>query len=584
MLALFACILFTAFLEMAGVASIMPFMAVVANPGFIQNNSVMLEIGRFLGIADSRSYVISLGVLALCLLVAGNFFAAFTSAFVVRTGARLNQSISHRLLAAYLYRPYELFLTDNSSRLNRNILHEVYNVVFQVMTPALNVAARLASACSLVLLMLLVKPVLSTFVVAMLGGFYAMIYLMARKILKWNGERYLKSNRELAGIVSEALGGVKEIKVFGREFEYLDRFDEPARRVAYGQTIGAVVPQMPRYLMEVISFGGVILLVILYLATGREITTVMPLITLYAVAGYRLMPSLQQIFAGITQIRFSLPALNLLCADLTEAPQISPTDRDNSKIDPLPFNEEVKLEGVTYRYPGGNSNALDGVSLRIPANSTVALVGESGSGKSTLVDLLLGLLKIRDGAVLVDNIPVTGENIVSWQRNVGYVPQSIFLSDDTITRNIAFGVSSGQIDHAAVQKAAEQANLHGFIENELPDGYGTVIGERGVRISGGQRQRIGIARALYHDPKVLILDEATSALDGITENAVLEAMQNLAHKKTIIIVAHRFSSVRNSDCIFLLDQGKIAAQGTYDELMGASAMFRAMSGVTDDNG
>ncbi|MBT0663028.1 ABC transporter ATP-binding protein/permease [Geobacter pelophilus] len=577
-LALFVCILLTAFIEMVGVASIMPFMAVVANPGLIQKTSLLLDFGNFLGIADRRAYVISLGVIALCFLVAGNIFAAITSAFVIRTGARLNQSLSHRLLAAYLHRPYEQFLRENSARLNRNILHEVYTVVFQVINPALNVTARVVSACSLIMLMVLIKPVLAIFIVLILGGFYTLAYIMVRKILKWNGERYHKFNRELAGIVADIFGGIKEIKLFGREAEYLARFKGPSCHVIKGQTVSGVVPQMPRYLMEVISFGGVILLVIYYLASGKEIATVLPLITLYAVAGYRLMPSLQQTFSGITQIRFNYPALKLLCHDLGDTPLEFFVDRDNSRVEPLHFDKEIRLEQVAYRYYGASTKALDVISLSIPANSVVAFVGASGSGKSTLIDLMLGLLTMQEGAMFVDGILIKAENMSSWQRNIGYVPQSIFLSDDTITRNIAFGVPADLIDHVAVQKAAQMANLHGFIETELPAGYDTVIGERGVRLSGGQRQRIGIARALYHDPKILILDEATSALDVISENAVLEAINTLAHKKTIIIVAHRFSTIRNSDLIYLLDNGRIVDRGTYEELMETCPRFLTMSG------
>lgn len=577
-IALFVCILLTALLEIAGVASIMPFMAVVANPALIDNQELLLAIGRAAGLNDNASYVVFLGSVALSLLVAGNLFAACTTAFTVRTGARLNRSISRRLLAAYLNRPYEHFLRDNSSRLNRNILNEVYNAVSFAILPALNVAARTVSAGSLIALMLLVEPLLSLLAVLILGGFYAVVYLLVRKTLKWNGERNHKAHQELSRIVAEAFGGVKEIKIAGREAEYLSRFSEPSRRVAKGQTIGGVVPQIPRYLMEVVAFGGVILLVIFFLSTGKELATVLPLITLYAVAGYRLMPALQQIFSGVTQVRFYLPSLDLLCHDLSGAPSGKDPVPDNSTVQPLPFDREIRLEGVTYRYSGSISPALAQVSLTIAANSTVAFAGESGSGKSTLVDLLLGLLSMQDGELFVDGMQVSGADIAAWQRNIGYVPQAIFLSDDTISGNIAFGVPADQIDHAAVQGAARLANLDGFIEHELPCGYDTVIGERGVRLSGGQRQRIGIARALYHDPKVLVLDEATSALDGITENAVLDAIHNLSHRKTIIIVAHRFTTIRDCDCIYLLDKGMVVAQGTYDELMGASSRFSAMSG------
>ncbi len=580
LIVLFVCVLVTAFLEMVGVASIMPFIAVAARPALVEQSRLLAAVGQAFDLTDTTSFIVFLGSSVLILLIVSNLFAAFTTAFLARTGARLKQSLSKRLLAAYLSMPYERFLQDNSSRLNQNILSEVHNVVVSVITPALFVVSRLASAICLILLLLFLKPLLSLLVVLILGGFYTLIYLLVRRLLKWNGERHLLANRMLSRIVSEALGGVKEIKLFHREHDYLARFHGPSGEAARHQTIGGVVPQLPRYLMETVAFGGVILLVVYYLKTGRELTAVLPLITLYAVVGYRLMPALQQVFSGLTMMRFSLPSLDLLCKDLAGATP-SLTFQRAKKPERSSIEKEISLKGVTYQYAGALSPALEEVTLVIPARTTVAFAGASGAGKSTVVDLLLGLLTIQQGSIMLDGLKLSGDNVSAWQRNLGYVPQSIFLSDDTVTRNIAFGIPEEKIDHGAVERAARSANLHEFIVKELPEGYGTIVGERGVRLSGGQRQRIAIARALYDDPQVLVLDEATSALDGITENTVIEAIHAFSGKKTIIMIAHRFTTIRDCDLIFFLDRGRLVAQGSYDELMETSAQFRSMAGSPD---
>lgn len=567
----------TALVETLVVASVMPFMALVAQPDNRHLHPALEQFVAFGGFPDTARATVFIGGALLCLIVIGNLMAAGTTAFLHRTGALLIHRLSYRLLAVYLCRPFEKSLLDNSARLNRNIIVEVSNAVNLVIHPTLLALARLITSGCILLLLLFLRPVLSLVLVLTLGTLYPLLFLLVRKVLKRNGDQHLVVSQEMSRIAAESLGGIKEIKLFGREQEFLSRYHRASYHVARHQTVGSVVPQMPRYFMEIVAFGGVIMLILHLMSSGRPIGAVLPLITLYAMAGYRLMPALQQAFSNLAMARFHRPSLDLLCSDFAGA---DPTPRirlSTPSGERLPFGEELRLENVSYRYEGSALPAVRSLDLTIRAFTTVAFVGSSGAGKTTVVDLILGLLQLQQGRILVDGVPLDDSNRTAWQRNLGYVPQSIFLADDTVARNIAFGIPAAEIDPAAVERAARSANLHDFVVNQLPTGYDTVVGERGVRLSGGERQRIGIARALYLDPPVLVLDEATSSLDGITEDAILEAIQTLAGRKTIIMIAHRFTTIMDCDHIFLLGQGRIVAQGTYRELLDSQQQFREMA-------
>jgi len=289
----------------------------------------------------------------------------------------------------------------------------------------------------------------------------------------------------------------------------------------------------------------------------------LPIVSLYVFAGYRLLPSLQQIYVAVTQLTFIRPALDKLHEEFKNLKKYN----DNEDLDTLSLNKSIILNNISYNYPNSSRTALKDISLSIPAKFTVGIVGSTGCGKTTTVDIILGLLEPQKGVLEVDGKIITKKNSRSWQRSIGYVPQSIYLSDNTVATNIAFGVDPKDIDQVAVEKASKIANLHNFVIGELPEQYQTIVGERGVRLSGGQRQRIGIARALYHNPEVLILDEATSALDSQTEKVVMEAVNNLSKNITIILIAHRLSTVKNCDIIFKLDKGQLISQGTFDEVI-----------------
>jgi ABC-type bacteriocin/lantibiotic exporter with double-glycine peptidase domain len=386
----------------------------------------------------------------------------------------------------------------------------------------------------------------------------------------------MRANQARFSAISEAFGATKELKVRGMENIHVHRFSVPAQIYASHQSSAQAIRQLPRFVMEALAFGGMILLMLLLMRRDGGLSTALPIITLYALASYRLMPALQQIYASLTLLRFAGPSLDALHNDLMS---LKSTKNGSESITMIPIKQAITLDNIHYTYPNAAQAALKGISLTIPALYTVGLVGATGSGKTTLVDLMLGLLEAQQGSMKIDGKIIDKYYLRAWQLSIGYVPQQIYLADDTVAANIAFGTDPRDINQQAVERAAKIANLHDFVINKLPKGYQTTVGERGVRLSGGQRQRIGIARSLYHKPQVLILDEATSALDNLTEQAVMEALHNLGHDITVIIIAHRLSTVRECDIIFLLENGILKDQGTFDELTKVSTKFREMAAL-----
>ena len=410
-----------------------------------------------------------------------------------------------------------------------------------------------------------------------LGGAYTAVYLGVRNYLSRMGHERLAGNRERFKTIQEVLSGIKEVKVNGLETAYLQKFRAAADRVARRKATSNIIGQLPRQVFEAVTLGGMLIVLMMMLARSQDdISKVVAIVGLYSFAGLRLLPALQIIYLSLTKITFGRAGLDALHADLTmtSAQNAASRSRDTA---PLPLRERLELRDVTYAYPGSSRSALVDVTLSIPARTTVGFVGATGAGKTTIVDVILGLLGPLQGEVLVDGTPIGRDNVRAWQRTIGYVPQHIFLADDTVAANIAFGVPPHKIDMRTVKDAARYAELHAFVTEELPQGYETAIGERGVRLSGGQRQRVAIARALYHDPDVLILDEATSSLDNLTEEAVMDALHNLAHVKTILLIAHRLSTVRACDRIFLLAHGRLEAFGTFDELLTHNAGFKKLA-------
>jgi len=573
-----------AILDSLGVASIAPFVAVLANPDIIVDNIYLSKFYDFTGFSradnipiEIESFLFILGILVFITMLFSTLFKAWTLYSFERYAQQCNFSLSCQLVSGYLRQPYSWFLNRHSSDIGKTILSEVDAVIRGALFPLIMVIAYSAVTLAIMSMLFIIDPLLASLVGLGLGGIYVITYVFLRKHMSNIGEDRVLANKERFKIIQEGFQGIKDIKIYGLENTLLKRFYSPALRYAKHTATQHIIGKMPRFLMEILAFGG-ILLVILYLMKNYEgFSDVVPILALYTLAAYRLMPSFQQVYSQVSTLRYSISALNILSDDLEmlKKNDIENADFSDSRKS-LGIKYGIHLNDIYFRYENQEELTINNISLKIPVRNTIGIVGSTGSGKTTIVDIILGLLQPNSGHMIIDDKMINHKNIRSWQRTIGYVPQQIYISDDTIVANIAFGHNPELIDLEKVKNSAVISNLHEFIIEELPNGYDTTVGEQGVRLSGGQRQRIGIARALYNDPEVLVFDEATSALDNITEKEVIEAIRNLGNKKTIIMIAHRLSTVRHCDNIFVLDKGNLVGQGSYDQLIEANPQFQNM--------
>lgn len=555
-----------AILDMIGVASILPFIAVLTNPSLIETNEILNFIYRSIaifGVYNHQHFLFALGLIVFFLLVISQIFKMFTTYAQLRFVQMREYSIGKRLLERYLSQPYSWFLGRHSSDIGKTILSEVQQLINDGMFSLIELIARGMVVIAIIMLLVLTDPKLVFIIGTTLASSYLIIFYFIRNFISQIGKLRLENNEMRFKNINEAFGATKEIKIRGLETFYIKRFTKSAKIYARTQALSKVISTLPRFILEIIAFGGILLIILYFLSKSGDISNALPVLSLYVFAGYRLMPSLQQIYASFTNITFVAPSLNKIFNDINNLEFIN---QNNDQM-PMIFNKTIKLNNVYYTYPSSSHTALTGININIPAKSKIGIIGMTGCGKTTTIDIILGLLRPQKGSLEVDGQIISSENLRSWQMTIGYVPQHIYLSDDTIASNIAFGVNPNKINYQLLEKAARTANLHSFVMDELPKQYQTRIGENGVRLSGGQRQRIGIARALYNKPSVLILDEATSALDNQTEIAVMEALNNLDENITTILIAHRLSTVQNCDKIFLLEKGKIKKEGKFQDLI-----------------
>ena len=558
-------ILIMALLDMFGVASILPFMAALTNPELIQSNFALnkiFQISSIFGVENNEEFLFFLGLTVFILIVVSLTFKAYATYLQIKFVQMCEYSIGKLVVETYLRQPYSWFLNRHSADLGKTILSEVGQIVAKGIRPFIEIIAKGMVALLLIILLFIANPKLALIVGISFSFAYALTFYIFRSYLNKIGEKSLKNNELRFISVSEAFGAVKEVKIGGLENIFIKLFSNSAKTFAKTQTLAEIISQLPRYILEVIAFGGILLMILYLISQYGTFNETIPILSLYVFAGYRLMPALQQIYASFTKLTFVGPSLNKLYYDLKSLRKFN----ENHDTGTISFNKIIALKNIHYNYPKTSRKALKDINLSIPFKSTVGLVGATGSGKTTMVDIILGLLEPQKGNLKVDDNSLTKQNARLWQRLIGYVPQHIYLSDDTIAANIAFGSETKHINQEKVERASKIASLHEFVINELPEKYETKIGERGVRLSGGQRQRIGIARALYTRPQILILDEATSALDTNTERIVMEAVNNLNKELTIILIAHRLNTVKNCDKIFLLEKGELKDEGTFDEL------------------
>ena len=539
-----------ALIEAAGVFSIMPFLAVLSNPKIIESSAILRNIYDLLSSNTPQQFIMYLGILSLIVVVVSTCVKILTQ-FALNSFSSLQRHyFASRLLKIYLQQNYEFFIQRNSSTLIKNILSEVDELIWTMIIPALNLMSYGVVLLAMIGILLVYDPVMAISTTCVLGIFYLSIFRLVRKKLDQIGKSFTEANSERYQSCQEALGGIKDVIINDARQGYIESFEQSsrifARHIATRETLG----QVPLYIIETVGYGCLIIVAIILVMSGKDVSHILPVLGLYGFAAYRMLPAAQIMYRSFTQIKFSQRTFAVLQPEFSlEHPKQTITPL----ISTIQFQKEIQIENLRFAYPNHlDQPVLQNFNLTIRKNSSIGIVGKSGSGKSTLMDIMLGLLHPQSGRILVDGVELTPDHWSSWRSIVGYVPQHIYLADKTVAENIAFGVTTDNINMQAVKFAAQQAQIDRFITQQLSHGYDTMVGERGVMLSGGQRQRIGIARALYKNPQILFMDEATSALDSETETAVNEAIQNLSGQKTMVIIAHRESAVAKCDRIITL--------------------------------
>jgi ABC-type multidrug transport system fused ATPase/permease subunit len=568
----------------AMVGSIYPFLSVLTDAGRIRSEPSLAwayDAGSF---SSDYSFLVALGLTSLAIIILASILQILSTWAISRFATMRIHSLSHKLLAKYLSQPYEFFLNRHTGEMSTQVLAETQVVANQFFRPAAAMLSAILSVTAIVVVLLFIDPVVALIVFFVLGGLYGGTLIVCRRMIQRLGQMRAEVNKSRFRFTHEALNGIKDIKLLGREASYLDRFDVPSKRMAETITLVQILGSLPHYVMQAVGFGGIIVFCLVMLdpkglETGQSMSSLLPLLGVFAFAGQRLLPELSKIYVGMTQINFGAASLSSIHQDLTSS-RSAPMVRDMPA--PLGMKKDLVLEGTCYTYPNTDAYSVREITLTIRAGERVGIVGSTGAGKTTFADLILGLLQPTSGLIRADDITITDKNLRSWQQTVGYVPQDIFLIDASIIENIALGVPLHEIDHERVKEVAQSAQLTEFITTELADQYQTLIGERGVRLSGGQRQRIGIARALYHHADLIVFDEATSALDNLTERDVMTAIEALPGDKTVLMIAHRLSTVKACDRIVVLDKGRLVGIGRWDDLMQGNPYFRRIANMAEE--
>tara|TARA_B100001287_G_scaffold86087_1_gene71992 strand:+ start:4208 stop:5917 length:1710 start_codon:yes stop_codon:yes gene_type:complete len=565
-----------AIVEILGVASIIPFMALVGDMTQLQQDTFIAKFYLMSGVNSESEFVFILGICVLIMLFISMIISIFTIWGLSMFANKIGTEIADRLYAHYLNQDWLFHASGSSAQLTKKIATETMRVTGAILVPLMYLNSKVFLSLLMSISIFIYDPKVAAIGLSIFAISYFLIFKGVRNRLNKNGTAISEVNEQRFRLMNEGFGGIKDVLLMGRDHDFINRFNKTGKTLAYSQGTNTALAQAPRYFVELLAFGSMILL-ILYLIASHDgnLGMILPIISVYAIGTIKLLPAFQQIYSSIAIIKANIPAFESIQQDLYDS---SSEAKMSIKVEEsyLHPKKQISLEKVTFTYPNKQEPALDRLSITIPVNSVIGIVGPSGSGKSTLIDILLGLIEPDKGKLTIDNKIIDNRNCRSWQNTIGFVAQSIFLSEGSIAENIAFGIPNNEIDFKQVEYALDLAHLSEFT-NSLKQGIHTKVGERGIQLSGGQRQRIGIARALYHKAEVLIFDEATSSLDGITEKMIMEAIHEFSGKKTIILIAHRLKTVQKCDKIFFIDNGKVADHGTYDELIDKNEQFKKMS-------
>ena len=563
-------------IEIIGVASIIPFMSLVGDMSQLKKDTFIAEIYTLSGISSESRFVFLLGLCVLGMLFISMIISVLTIWGLAMFANKIGTEIADRLYAHYLRQDWLFHASGSSAQLTRKIATETMRVTGAVLVPLMDMNSKIILSLLLSISIFLYDPKVALIGLSIFAISYFFLFKGVRTRLNKNGIAISQVNEERFRLMNEGFGGIKDLLLLGRGHDFINRFNKSGKTLAYSQGTNSALQQAPRYFVELLAFGSMILLILYLIATHNgNLGMILPILSVYAIGSIKLLPAFQQIYSSIAIIRANIPAFEAIQEDLKNSfnEDINIQKAEQNYLNP---KKSIVLKNITFTYPNKKEPALNKLDMKIQANSIIGIVGPSGSGKSTLIDILLGLIAPEEGELRIDENIIDNNNKRSWQNSIGFVAQSIFLSEGTIAENVGFGIPSDQIDIKQVKKVLKLAHLNELIDS-LSDGIYTKVGERGVQLSGGQRQRIGIARALYHKAEVIVFDEATSSLDGITEKMIMEAIHDFGGQKTIILIAHRLKTVQKCNKIFFINNGKVVDQGTYDELINSNEHFKNMA-------
>ncbi len=561
----------SAFFQVVGIASIGPFISILSNPEIIHSNEILAFAYDLGGFETDLQFIFAAAIGSLVMILVSNAIAGltiwFTFKFAVMLGSRLQQTVYR----GFLYKSYLFHKTKNYNQSIAVVAQQIPRFVYMVFQPFLLLTSQLFVALIILVGLLILDPLLAVIAGAIIGGSYLATYVVLRKKLAHHGKVVSAKNSKVQSILSESFIGIKDVKLGSMERNYINQFDHINVKGLRSQAFISLSGDLPKFVIESISFGAILVLALVLLTTQSDIRNVVPILSIYAIAGYKLLPTMQQIYKSISSLSGHGSVAKIVRDQVDSAVDIR---ESREKVEPMRIHT-VELEGATFSYSSDADPAVNNVSIKLSRGHIYSLAGHSGSGKSTLADLLLGLLDLGSGKIIVNGEALTQEKLQSFRSGLGYVAQSIFILDDNVVNNVAFGVPEKEIDLERVKKALKMANADEFVES-LPDGMYANLGQDGKLLSGGQRQRIGIARALYKQSDLLVLDEPTSALDMESELKLLRTLNNIKKELIILIISHRPASIKMSDEIILMDSGKIVSQSSYERLIETNESFKSM--------
>ncbi|WP_321001963.1 ABC transporter ATP-binding protein [Eisenbergiella porci] len=549
-------IIIGSFFEMLGVTVFMPFIELIMNSESLQTNELLIRLFSLFHASTLEGCISILAVIIIFFYIIKNIYLTFMQNCILNFSYKTRMKLATRLLATYMDEPYSFHLNKNAAELQRSLQVDA-NQFMLLLNGVLQFIAEITVCIAIGLFLFHTSHSITVIVAGLLVFCVGLYFEVSKKVSLRLGEQNQNYNAKLMQWINQSLGGIKEVKVLEREGYFVKAYRENYKKLIKGAKTNEMLATVPKYITETVVMSGLLLAIVFKLYFGHgEIATFIPQLTAFALAAFRLLPSIGKINAYINNIMYCLPSLELIYNDFKDVEgHTFIEEKEDTTLNKYRFVKEVSINNIVYKYPNTEVNVINNVSFKIPKGKTVAFIGSSGAGKTTMADIILGLLPPTSGTITVDGWNIF-EHMHEWHKMLGYIPQSIYLSDDSILNNVAFGIDEDKIDIEAVREALRKAQLLEYVES-LPDGLNTFVGDRGVRLSGGQRQRIGIARALYHNPDILVLDEATSALDNETEQAVMESIENLQGLKTMIIIAHRLTTIKKADLILSVEKGSM---------------------------